>query len=85
MASDFWGAPGSLGPEQRQTINRLLPDDWAFDGKRVLDFGCGPGITLREFLPEAAVAEFWGVDVDEAHVQTVAATLVPPMQADNCG
>ena len=79
---ELWG---SLAPEQRQTITGLLPDGWAFDGRRILDFGCGPGLTLREFRHEAAVAEFWGVDVDEASVATLSATLVPPMHGATCG
>jgi SAM-dependent methyltransferase len=47
----------------RERIGSLLPADWSWDGKRVLDFGCGPGRTLSEFAPEAGRAEFVGCDI----------------------
>jgi SAM-dependent methyltransferase len=74
-----------IGPETKDAIVGLLPDNWSFEGKRVLDFGSGPGRTLEEFLPEARVAEFWGVDVDAASIDALRATVCPPMHADQCG
>jgi SAM-dependent methyltransferase len=47
----------------RERIASLLPDDWSWEGKRVLDFGCGPGRTLSEFAAEAGRAEFVGCDI----------------------
>ncbi len=52
----------SLGPETKSALLDLLPDDWSFEHKRVLDFGCGAGRTLRHFVSEAEAGEFWGVD-----------------------
>lgn len=46
------------GAAVRTRIEKLLPEDWTFDGKRVLDFGCGSARVLRHFLPEADRAEF---------------------------
>jgi SAM-dependent methyltransferase len=80
--ADYWG---SIGPETKDAIVDLLPDDWSFEGKRMLDFGSGPGRTLREFLPEAETAEFWAVDIDKASIEAVRADLVPPMHAAVCG
>lgn len=74
-----------LGPETKDAIVGLLPDDWSFAGKRVLDFGSGPGRTLKEFVPEAQTAEFWGIDIDAASVDQLRATLCPPMHAARCG
>ena len=74
-----------LGPETRDAIVGLLPDDWSFAGKRVLDFGSGPGRTLKEFVPEAQAAEFWGIDIDAASVDELRATFCPPMHAAQCG
>ena len=74
-----------LGPETKDAIIGLLPDDWSFEGKRVLDFGSGPGRTLKEFSVEAKTAEFWGVDIDAASIDNLRATLVPPMLAARCG
>lgn len=47
----------------RERIVSLLPADWSWDGKRVLDFGCGPGRTLSEFAAEAERAAFVGCDI----------------------
>jgi SAM-dependent methyltransferase len=54
-----------LGPETRTAIVDLLGEDWSWEGKRVLDFGCGHGRTLKHFLAEAEQAEIWGVDIHE--------------------
>ena len=61
-----------LGPETKDAIVDLLPDDWSWEGKRVLDFGSGPGRTLRNFLDEAETAEVWGADIDAACGQLAA-------------
>jgi SAM-dependent methyltransferase len=68
-----------LGPETRTAILELLPADWCFDGKRVMDFGCGAGRTLKHFLPDAAHAEFWGVDIDSASIELLRDTVSPPL------
>ena len=74
-----------IGPETKDAIVGLLPDEWDFDGKRVLDFGSGPGRTLKEFVPEAQAAEFWGVDIDAASIDELRTTVCPPMHAAQCG
>jgi SAM-dependent methyltransferase len=74
-----------IGPETKDAILALLPDDWSFEGRRVLDFGSGPGRTLKEFLPEAPTAEFWGVDIDGASIEELRTALCPPMRAAQCG
>ena len=80
--NDLWW---QLGPETKSAITDLLPEEWRFEGKRVLDFGCGPGRTLRNFLDEAQVAEIWGVDVDKRSIDELRATLVPPLHVAQCG
>ena len=63
----------------------LLPAGWSFDGKRVLDFGCGAGRTLRHFLTEAESADFWGADIDAPSIEWMQEALCPPLQAWRCG
>jgi SAM-dependent methyltransferase len=72
------------GPETRTILLDLIPDDFAWEGKRVMDFGCGAGRTLVNFRDEAEVAEIWGVDVYEGALKHVQAELCPPMKAHLC-
>jgi SAM-dependent methyltransferase len=67
------------GRAARDQIVSMLPEDWSFEGRRVLDFGCGAGRTLRHFLPEAEVGEFWGSDVHEPSIAWLSANLSPPV------
>jgi SAM-dependent methyltransferase len=68
-----------LGPETRAALIDLLPPDWSFENKRVLDFGCGAGRTLRHFMAEAETAEVWGVDIDAASIDLLRETVCPPL------
>lgn len=70
-----------LGEGAKQSIVAMLPDDWTWPGKRVLDFGCGAGRTLRHFGDEAEVAEIHGCDIDAESVDWIEAHLVPPLTA----
>jgi cyclopropane fatty-acyl-phospholipid synthase-like methyltransferase len=67
-----------VGPESKAALLRLMPEGWLFAGKRVLDFGCSAGATLRHFLPEVESAEFWGADIDTASIAWLQAHLSPP-------
>jgi SAM-dependent methyltransferase len=85
---DEWGDPLSafeeIGAQTKRALVDLLPPDWSFDGKRMLDFGCGIGRTLRHFLPEAETAEFWGADIDAPSIDWLQANLCPPLHAWRC-
>lgn len=71
----------AVGRDSRTTILELLGPSWSFEGKRVLDFGCGSGKVMRHFLPEAADCELWGCDIDERSVDWINAELHPPLRA----
>lgn len=70
-----------LGAGTKRAMLDMLPDGWSFEGKRVLDFGCGAGRTLRHFLAEAETAEFWGADIDAESIDWLQEALCPPLNA----
>jgi len=80
-----WGDPDAayleLGAQTKRQIVSLLPDDWSFAGRRVLDFGSGAGRTLRHFAAEAETAEFWGCDIDGPSIEWLQEHLCPPFHA----
>lgn len=66
------------GQRLREVIDELLPGDWNWDDRRVLDFGCGSARVLRHFAAEAGRGSFWGCDIDRASVDWDNANLSPP-------
>ena len=68
-----------IGAATRESIVRSLPEGHDLEGRRLLDFGCGAGRTLRHFLGEAESAEVWGCDIDEESIQWLHANLSPPL------
>src|SRR4051794_3076170 len=70
-----------IGAQTKRQVVSLLPDDWSFEGKRILDFGCGAGRTLRHFAEEAKVAEIWGADLDEPSIKWMEENVCPPLHA----
>ena len=69
----------TVGAQLRSVVDHALPDDWRWEGKRVLDFGAGSGRALRHFLLEARQAEFEGCDIDSAAIEWLNAHLNPPV------
>jgi SAM-dependent methyltransferase len=67
-----------IGQQTRSEIISRLPSDWTFAGKRILDFGCGAGRTLRHFAGEAADAEICGCDLDRPSIDWLSENLCPP-------
>jgi SAM-dependent methyltransferase len=76
---DIAVAYDGIGRHSRARIERLLPADWSWEGRRVLDFGCGAGRTLRHFLDEAEHAEFHGCDIDDRSIAWLSEHLSPPL------
>lgn len=75
---DLVGTNNEIGRRCADTIRQLLPPGWSFEGKRVLDFGCGIGRTLRHFATDAEVAEMHGCDIDEPSIDWLRENLSPP-------
>jgi SAM-dependent methyltransferase len=70
----------ATGRDRKRAIIEALPGGYSFEGRRVLDFGCGAGRILRHFKPEASRAEFWGCDLHEPSIAWLERNLSPPMQ-----
>jgi SAM-dependent methyltransferase len=77
-ATDPFAYYDKLGRETRDGIVNRLPSDWTFNGKRILDFGCGAGRTLRHFSTEATEADLLGCDIDETSIRWMEDHLCPP-------
>lgn len=45
-----------VGSLVRDDLIELLPPDWSFESKRILDFGCGAGRVLRHCLSVAGIS-----------------------------
>ena len=80
IGADTFAAYLNEGAAVRGRIEELLPADWSFEGKRVLDFGCGSARVLRHFLDEAGRAELWGCDIDGPSIEWIEANLSPPLR-----
>jgi SAM-dependent methyltransferase len=70
-----------IGREVRAEVLELLPPSWSFEGKRVLDFGCGAGRVLRQFAAEGQVATMKGCDIDGPSIEWLNENLSPPFSA----
>jgi hypothetical protein len=75
---DPYRAYERLGAQTKAALLEILPDEWSFEGKRVLDFGCGAGRTLRHFLRESQRAQIWGTDIDARSIEWLQGNLCPP-------
>jgi SAM-dependent methyltransferase len=79
------GVYESSGGMHREILDDILPADWSWRGKRILDFGCGVGRVLRQFLPEAGEAEFHGCDLDTRSVEWLQRNFSPPFHIFESG
>jgi SAM-dependent methyltransferase len=68
----------SIGRAHADRLRTMLPPDWDWAGKKVLDFGCGTGRSLAHFEEEADTAEFWGCDIDGESIAWANEHLNPP-------
>jgi SAM-dependent methyltransferase len=67
------------GRDQWEFTCSLLPADWTFAGKRVLDFGCGVGRMLRNGPERDPAGEYWGCDIDSRSIAWLSEHLSPPL------
>jgi SAM-dependent methyltransferase len=67
------------GTAIRNDLLAGLPDGYSLEGRRLLDFGCGAGRTLRHFVGDDHGAELWGCDIDLPSVEWLQANMSPPL------
>lgn len=68
-----------VGVACRRDTESALGPDWNWQGKRLLDFGCGAGRFLRQVLDWAEVGEIYGCDLDQPMVEWARENLCPPI------
>jgi SAM-dependent methyltransferase len=68
------------GARLRALIDDLVPAGWSWDGKRVLDFGCGSARVLRHFADVAPGGDFRGCDIDPESIAWDREALSPPLR-----
>jgi SAM-dependent methyltransferase len=69
-----------IGGQHAALLRDLVPANWQWSGKRVLDFGCGTGRTLVQFSEEVRTGEFHGCDIDEPSIAWATKNLSPPFR-----
>lgn len=78
---DPWPEYLGAGEVLRDDLVAALPGGWSWEGRRVLDFGCGAGRVLRQFALLAPGAELHGCDLHAPSVDWINERLSPPLQA----
>jgi SAM-dependent methyltransferase len=76
--TDPVGSYDFVGSWARGELEACLPEAWSWDGKTVLDFGCGAGRVLRTFLPNPNT-DLHGCDIDRTSIEWLADNLSPPL------
>jgi len=67
-----------VGRESHDALTAALGPDWRWEGKRVLDFGCGVGRLLRYLTPVAEEARIEGCDMHRESIEWCVENLDPP-------
>lgn len=70
-----------VGRQSREEILALLGPDYSLEGKRMLDFGCGAGRTMRQFLPLPDGATLQGCDIYAKGADWANSNLGPQISA----
>jgi SAM-dependent methyltransferase len=73
-----------IAAAHRRVIDELLPDDFDYAGKAILDFGCGVGRTMTTFHGEAGETEVFGCDIHIPSIDWASSTMSPPFTFFAC-
>jgi SAM-dependent methyltransferase len=80
-APDPWATYEWIGRASRDDLLAALPDEFSLEGRRILDFGCGAGRTLRHLIADGPAAELWGCDIDIPSIEWMQRSLSPAVNA----
>ncbi|HEX8066188.1 MAG TPA: class I SAM-dependent methyltransferase [Thermoleophilaceae bacterium] len=73
------------GREHWDLVRSLLPDGFALEGRRALEFGCGAGRILTHAAADDTGAELWGAEIDEESVDWLRANRSLPIRVVRSG
>ena len=68
----------------RRVIDSLLPEDWDYRGKAVLDFGCGIGRSVATYHDLRHDTEVFGCDIHAPSIRWAVEALSPPFEFFVC-
>ncbi len=68
----------AIAAGHRRAIDDVLPDDWDYRGKAVLDFGCGVGRTMATYHDLRDETEIFGCDIHAPSIEWAASAMSPP-------
>lgn len=78
-APDPTAAYEAIGRGTKEDLLAALPEGYSLAGRRILDFGCGAGRTLRHFVADDRGAELWGCDIDVPSIEWLDQNMSPPL------
>jgi ubiquinone/menaquinone biosynthesis C-methylase UbiE len=73
-----------IAAAHRRHIDELLPKDWTYRDKSVLDFGCGVGRTMAAYYDLVDQTEIVGCDIHRPSIEWAAQAMSPPFEFFVC-
>jgi SAM-dependent methyltransferase len=74
----------AIAAGHRRAIDEVLPDDWDYRGKAVLDFGCGVGRTMATYHDLRDETELFGCDIHRPSIEWATQAMSPPFRFFVC-
>lgn len=65
-------------PQIKNMMDITKNSGFDFEGKKILDFGCGTGRMIRWLKPLSESCEIWGTDINSEHIIWATNYLSPP-------
>lgn len=75
-----WESYEAIGRASMESLVAALPSGFLEADRRVLDFGCGAGRTVRHFIESGAPGELWGCDIDADSIDWLRERFAPHLR-----